>query len=285
MNKQETIDGLEHALFELGGATARLVRIGKESNHVYQGRIAQFTQKMVVIATDIDKIRACLDDVYAEVRDAMESGDPIDQEYAADSIRLCQRRGEDLADIARNLETTIEVVVDVLNEGIRMTHNEPHYLDVHEMSDDTFMALREESLKDRDTEMYGGEFMKDVWRHPFEYRGIRYNIAMMRYLSSRGNIGTMNAYGKWFVLEYPEETNRIVKIAKTLDKHRDFLYRDTLHEWNDGQTLSEMFYTMVHDAKADIDWFLDDALGELTQQVNCLEDMGSDIQNCIERDD
>lgn len=115
MNKQETIDGLEHALFELGGATARLVRIGKESNHVYQGRIAQFTQKMVVIATDIDKIRACLDDVYAEVRDAMESGDPIDQEYAADSIRLWQSSGEDLADIARNLETTIEDVVDVLN--------------------------------------------------------------------------------------------------------------------------------------------------------------------------
>ena len=124
------------------------------------------------------------------------------------------------------------------------------------MLDDEFMALREDAMKDRDISNYGGEFTNDVWRRTYEYRGIKYDIAMLRYLNTAGNIG-MNQYGKWFVLEHPEETNRITELAKEVDEYREFLYKDTLHSWNDEQTLEEMFYTMVDAAKEDIDWFLE----------------------------
>ena len=134
----------------------------------------------------------------------------------------------------------------------------PEYSDVEEMSDEKFMALREVVLKDRDIGKYGGGFMKDVWRHTYEYRGVKYDIAMIRYLNSAGEIG-MNQYGKWFVLEYPEDTAHIAELIKKSDKLADFLYKDTLHIWNDGQTLERMFYEMVDDAKRDIDWFLDDS--------------------------
>lgn len=133
--------------------------------------------------------------------------------------------------------------------------SKPEYGDVDEMSDEEFMALREEALKDRDTKKYGGEFVKVVWRRTYEYRGVKYDIILLRYLNSKGEIG-MNRYGKWFVLEPPEgksTKNSVCRAELDKDAYSEFLFRDTLHSWNERQTIKEMFYEMADYAKSDID--------------------------------
>ena len=139
-----------------------------------------------------------------------------------------------------------------------MTDNTPEYDDIIEMTDDEYMTLREAELKDRDVSKYGGEFITEVWRRTYEYREIKYDIAMLRYVDTAGNIG-MNRCGKWFVLEHPEETTRIARLVEEVNYYTDFLYSDTLHFWNNDQSLVEMFYEMVDQGKKDIDWFLNDA--------------------------
>lgn len=163
-----------------------------------------------------------------------------------------------------------------------MTTAEPKYTDVIEMSDDEFMSLRKEALKDRDIDMYGGEFSKDVWRRTYEYREIKYDLALLRYLSTQGNVG-MNQYGKWFVLEYPNETTHIAELAKKVDEYREFLYRDTLHVWNDEQTLEQMFYWVADRAKEDIDWFLDSAIDEMSKIAADIERARLNLQKEIEK--
>ena len=138
-----------------------------------------------------------------------------------------------------------------------MTDYNPKYTDVVEMPDEEFMVLRQDSLKDRDISLYGGEFITEVWRLTYEYRGIKYDIAMLRYVNTMGDIG-MNRHGKWFVLEHPEETTRIARLVEEVNYYTDFLYSDTLHFWNNDQSLVEMFYEMVDQGKKDIDWFLDE---------------------------
>jgi len=138
-----------------------------------------------------------------------------------------------------------------------MTNDTPEYTDVVEMPDEEFMALRQDSLKDRDIKTCGGEFITTVWQHTYEYRGIKFDIKMLRYVDTAGNIG-MNRYGKWFVLEHPEETSRIARLVEEVNDYTDFLYSDTLHIWNNDQSLVEMFYEMVDQGKKDVDWFLDE---------------------------
>jgi len=89
------------------------------------------------------------------------------------------------------------------------------------------------------------------WRRTYEYRGIKYDIAR--------NI-------TWFVLEYPEETKSIAKLANKVSEDVEFLYKDTAHAWNDEQTDKQNFNEMVSYAKIDIDWFLDRSLEELAER-------------------
>ena len=128
----------------------------------------------------------------------------------------------------------------------------PEYSDVEEMSNSEFMALREVELRDLGVAVRSLEFVRIVWTRTYEYRGVKYNIGMLRYLRGDGNIG-MNRYGKWFVLEHPEETGKMIANSPV---DAECLYKDTLHAWNDGQTLEQMFYEMVDYAKRDIDELL-----------------------------
>ncbi len=139
----------------------------------------------------------------------------------------------------------------------------PQYSDVEEMSDEKFMVLREVALR-RDVERYGREFVVAAWEHTYEYRGVKYDIRMFRYMASDGShrFG-MSESGKWFVLEHPDETRDLIGMCSgAYDEH---LYRDTMHIWNDGQTLEEMFDEVVEFAKRDIDELL--AIRDLNLEV------------------
>jgi hypothetical protein len=150
------------------------------------------------------------------------------------------------------------------------------------MSDDEYMASRKTFIDDLDSDVRCKEFLKDVWRRTYEYRGIKYDIAMMRYLSTSGQIG-MNQYGKWFVLEHPKETSRIAEFVKEIAEYSEFLYKDTLHPRNDQQTFEQMFYEMVEFARQDIDYFLDDMHTEVEKRQTLLEEIASSIQSLRRR--
>lgn len=160
---------------------------------------------------------------------------------------------------------------------------EPKYTDVVEMSEDEYMRSRKTFIDNMDSGVRCKEFLMDVWRRTYEYRGIKYDIAMMRYLSTSGQIG-MNQYGKWFVLEHPKETSRIAEFAKEICEYCEFLYRDTLHPRNDQQTLEQMFNEVVEFARQDIDYFLDDASGEIEKRQTRLAEIASCIQSLRRRE-
>ena len=160
--------------------------------------------------------------------------------------------------------------------------NKPKYSDVNELSDNEFLALRKERLKDIDTKVCCLTFSNVVWYHTYEYRGVKYDIIMRRYTDARGNVG-MNKYGKWFVLEHPEETNYAADLAQEVDEDKmEFLYGDTLHSHNDNQTLEQMFYEMTTHAENDIEWLWDSAAQEIDAKISHLREVKAHLKHAAE---
>jgi len=147
---------------------------------------------------------------------------------------------------------------------------EPKYSDVEEMRDDEFLSKVEEERKIRDRKTYGRDGTFRVWQKTYEYRGIKYNILMMRYYIidvPLEQMKGMNKYGKWFLLEHPEETKKMAELSY----EGEFLYADTLHIYNENQTLVEMFYEMVDRAKRDIDELLDETPNKKRQDIKKIQ--------------
>jgi len=159
---------------------------------------------------------------------------------------------------------------------------EPKYSDIEEMSDEEFLSEVEEERKIRDRKTYGRDGKFCVWQKTYEYRGIKYNILMMRYYIidvPLEEMKGMNKFGKWFLLEHPwfllehpKKTNKIAEMSED-----EFLYADTLHTYNENQTLIEMFYEMVERAKNDIDKLLDDTydlVSNIDDNIESLKEYG-----------
>lgn len=102
----------------------------------------------------------------------------------------------------------------------------------------------------------------NAWRRTYEYRGIKYDIAML-----------YNSPSRYFVVELPEETKRISRLVDRINIRHDFLYcvcdRD--------ESLRDMFYDAADRAEADIDWFLDDAANDIAARMRADREMFSDI--------
>lgn len=81
----------------------------------------------------------------------------------------------------------------------------------------------------------------------------------------------MNKYTKWFVLEYPKQTKEIVDFVHRALDDSEFLYADTLHIYNENQTLEEMFYEMAKQAKTDIDDFFDTSESKIEIKISVLK--------------
>lgn len=101
-----------------------------------------------------------------------------------------------------------------------------------------------------------------TWCRTYEFRGIKYNIAMLHRSPSR-----------WFVVEPHAATRSIVKLIGRSGLRGDFLY----HVCDQHESWKSMFYDAVDRAKKDIDWFLDDALNDLAARMKRDRTMFSDI--------
>ena len=129
MNQIETADKICAITKNVFASVGEIRKIGRDSEHVYQARMDQFADalmdtgvEMLGIINDLDP-RVDDEDVltdeeiYAEVRVALK----YDRQYAAESVMQWQSDGQDLEDIAGWLETSVEVLTDLIDEFTEFT--------------------------------------------------------------------------------------------------------------------------------------------------------------------
>lgn len=163
---------------------------------------------------------------------------------------------------------------------------EPNFSDVKELSDEDFSKLLDEKKATRDFKKYGWDGNVSVWRQTYSYRGIKYDIALNRYYLLGVpifEIKGMNKYTRWFVLEYPENDKNTIELYRRIhEDDSEFLYKDTLHSWNENDTLEQMFYKMVIAAKKDIDNFLDKSESEIDARISQLNQLREEFKAFVD---
>ena len=143
-----------------------------------------------------------------------------------------------------------------------------------EMLDEQFKTRVDEIAATRDITRYGRDGHVQVYEERFVYRNVPYWIRIPRYFQigiPLDQIRGMNHIGKWAVLEYEKDWKELCSFLNENDIQQilqtyDFLWADTLHTWNDGQTLQQMVEEMHQRAREDIDKLnLQDMKTKLTQ--------------------
>ena len=80
----------------------------------------------------------------------------------------------------------------------------------------------------------------ETWRRKFTHKGIVFELAILRYYDLDTGFRPLGnrISDRHVVVEYPKETEPLVKKLESLGIE-EFLWHDTLHSWNDKQTLPE----------------------------------------------
>ena len=90
----------------------------------------------------------------------------------------------------------------------------------------------------------------------FSYKGIKYLLKILRYFNHTNKFTSMSLNrisDSHCVVEYPKATEKIVDMVKQFNEYSEFLYHDTLHTWNDKQTIEDQINSCHKMAKGDID--------------------------------
>ena len=90
----------------------------------------------------------------------------------------------------------------------------------------------------------------------FRYKGVAYLIKVLRYFNIRDGFKPINPSrisDKHVVVEYPKETEDIKSFVDEIDEYSEFLCHDTLHSFNDKQTVENQIKECHKLAKYDID--------------------------------
>jgi len=159
---------------------------------------------------------------------------------------------------AKYLPMVVKMVVDIYN---------PKFSDVQEKSDEEFRIMIDIESTTRDFKRSGKDGLFTIWDQTYEYRGIKYQIRLMRYYQigvPLNEIKGMNHLSKYFLLEHPPESDEFDNISYD---GGEFLYADTLHSYNENQTLEEMFNEMVSRAESDIDRMLDQGIEKKIEEL------------------
>jgi len=80
----------------------------------------------------------------------------------------------------------------------------------------------------------------ETWRKTFTYKGIKFQLAILRYYDLDDGFRPMlrRISDRHVVVEYPKSTQSLANFLRSLGWN-NFLWYDTLHSWNDTQTLEE----------------------------------------------
>jgi len=116
----------------------------------------------------------------------------------------------------------------------------------------------------------------------FIYRNIAYLIKVLRYFNHTDRFTMMMSNrisDCHVVVEYPDETKPIVQMVMNVDEYSEFLYYDTLHSWNDKQTVEQQIKECHELAKKDIDSLFDGAVKErIETQIKKFQDIMNKIE-------
>ena len=128
-------------------------------------------------------------------------------------------------------------------------------------------------------EYYGKDGFIEIWRKKFEYRGVPYEIAAMKYFSFNKEDplkAGLNKIGIHLVLEYCKGWEEVHKLAENLG-NVSWLWEDSLHAGQEDWTLEQMEEFLHITAIGDIDWLLDDSIKVINNQIKDLEEMRKKI--------
>jgi len=141
-----------------------------------------------------------------------------------------------------------------------------------EMTEEEFQRKVEEYRRRWKPGMSRDGFI-EVWRGRFSYRGIPYEIALLRYFSLNDPEAKLNRIGKHAVLEYPDELEELAEFIREWFRKDEWLYRDTLHPGQEDWDENMMIQQMHKEAKEHIDWLLDSSVNTLKKKVEELENL------------
>ena len=112
----------------------------------------------------------------------------------------------------------------------------------------------------------------ETWRRKFVHKGVAFELAILRYYDLDDGFKPMlkdRISDRHVVVEYPEETKPLVEKLRRLGIE-DFLWHDTLHSWNDRQTVAEQLKEAYNLAVEDIETLpkkLGDVISELAERI------------------
>lgn len=101
----------------------------------------------------------------------------------------------------------------------------------------------------------------------FSYKKVAYIVKVFRYFNKREGftpIGSQRISDSHAVVEYPEETRPIVERIPS-EFNSEFLFHDTLHMFNDKQSITEQIALCHNWAKRDIDDLLE---GNISKKID-----------------
>ena len=112
----------------------------------------------------------------------------------------------------------------------------------------------------------------------FIHRGIGYLIKILRYYTHTDKFKPIGdrISDCHVVVEYPDETKPIAELVR--DFNSEFLYHDTLHSFNDNQTVGEQLQICHEWAKGDIDSLMGkDIIEEIDNRIKSLQEIKNKI--------
>ena len=113
MNEYETVEELKTLSADMHRSLHRMGRIGRGSDHVQEARIDQYARQMLSAVDYLYEIQDdILNETYIDVKDALVT----DHQYAAESIMYWRSKGHDLDEIATWIETSVDVLIDLVDE-------------------------------------------------------------------------------------------------------------------------------------------------------------------------
>lgn len=112
MNQFETIDEIDSAIENLTDAVYHL-NVVKESEYVCQGQIEFYAEQIDTVIESLEDIRHDINEsIYYDVSRIILA----DRQYAAESVIMWMSKGHSLGEIAGWLTTSVDVLVDLIDE-------------------------------------------------------------------------------------------------------------------------------------------------------------------------
>ena len=126
-----------------------------------------------------------------------------------------------------------------------------------------------------------------------EHRGIKYVLKCV-YCPEFDEVSKVistdiGINGKWWVLENDNTQKGILELAEELSKETegyidDFLYEDSLHIWNDWQTLDQREEAMRNVAKNQINELLDCGVEKIDKKIKSLKKLKIKLKEMVKHE-